>query len=983
MVDIRLPRPRTASTPGPATAGPHARIGRHSGTARRSRRAEPATRLGVFCAQILALAAGLVGSVVAAEATPGPTDERVAEVRIVGNQTVPSAEIRSQIRTRAGRPFDLDVVRSDVRKLATMGPFIDVTPLYESTPRGRVVIYRVVERRTLRWVKYLGNEKIKNKTLTKETTLKVGDAIDPYAVEEGRRKIEEYYRGHGFNQATVTVLEGDQSGDLGATFVISEGQRQRIRWVEFVGNTIVSDARLRTRVKSKPPIAWLFRGFVDRDQIDEDVDRVTAYYRDLGYFQAKVSRELLFNEKQNWLTLRFVIHEGPQYELRNVSFLGNQKFGEDALTTDLDLVAGKPFNKLQLDRDLAHLRDYYGSRGYVYADVQADPRFLEEPGKMDLVYQITEGQRFRVGQITVKIGGDNPHTRVQTVLNAMSLRPGDVLSMQQLHADERRLRARQIFEDGRAGGAGPKIVLGKPQLDAGDVARRAGPSAEPNVRGQSPDPGRPVRRRSERQPWQPGANRQRGPRADRAPSATGPVVSGQSPGGPLWSAPPLPPAQPAAATPYGGRAVGQLGPDTQFSRPLTVQSPPPQTVYQNAPGPGGSSVVSRGQPVTTAPPPVPPDDSFRLFPEGRFEPGVTPVLDPTLPLEVRVDEAQTGRFMVGVGVNSEAGVVGSIVLDERNFDIRRWPTSLRDFADGTAFRGAGQRFRLELLPGSEVQRYLVSFQEPYLWDTPVSFGLSGFYYDRRYLEWDEQRIGGRISLGYQLTPDLSGTVAYRGETVNVSEPQTPVPPEVLEVLGDNTLHGFRGALTHDTRDSPFLATEGHYFELGLEQVVGSFDYPQATIDLRQYFLLRQRADTSGRHVLGLSTRAGFSGSDTPVYDHFFAGGFSTLRGFDFRGASPRSPEGVIVGGEFMWINSVEYLFPITADDMLRGVAFCDFGTVERNVAIKDFRVAPGVGLRVTVPALGPAPISLDFAFPIAQAERDDTQVFSFTIGFQR
>ena len=90
-----------------------------------------------------------------------------------------------------------------------------------------------------------------------------------------------------------------------------------------------------------------------------------------------------------------------------------------------------------------------------------------------------------------------------------------------------------------------------------------------------------------------------------------------------------------------------------------------------------------------------------------------------------------------------------------------------------------------------------------------------------------------------------------------------------------------------------------------------------------------------------------------------------------------------MGGEFMWINSVEYLFPITADDMLRGVAFCDFGTVERNVAINDFRVAPGIGLRVTVPALGPAPISLDFAFPIAQADRDDTQVFSFTIGFQR
>ena len=87
----------------------------------------------------------------------------------------------------------------------------------------------------------------------------------------------------------------------------------------------------------------------------------------------------------------------------------------------------------------------------------------------------------------------------------------------------------------------------------------------------------------------------------------------------------------------------------------------------------------------------------------------------------------------------------------------------------------------------------------------------------------------------------------------------------------------------------------------------------------------------------------------------------------------------------MWVNTVEYLFPLTADDMIHGVAFCDFGTVEENVALHgdNFRVAPGFGLRITVPAMGPAPIALDFAFPVAKADTDDTQVFSFNIGLQR
>ncbi len=98
-----------------------------------------------------------------------------------------------------------------------------------------------------------------------------------------------------------------------------------------------------------------------------------------------------------------------------------------------------------------------------------------------------------------------------------------------------------------------------------------------------------------------------------------------------------------------------------------------------------------------------------------------------------------------------------------------------------------------------------------------------------------------------------------------------------------------------------------------------------------------------------------------------------------------TPEGpfVAVGGDFMWVNTLEYLFPITADDMMHGVVFTDFGTVEPSVEIKDFRMSAGFGLRITVPAMGPAPIALDFAWPIQQGPHDEQQVFSFFMGFTR
>ena len=115
--------------------------------------------------------------------------------------------------------------------------------------------------------------------------------------------------------------------------------------------------------------------------------------------------------------------------------------------------------------------------------------------------------------------------------------------------------------------------------------------------------------------------------------------------------------------------------------------------------------------------------------------------------------------MLGVGVNSDAGVVGNIVVDERNFDWTRLPTSWEDVRNGTAFRGDGQRFRIDASPGSQVQRYLVSLQDPYFFDRPISLSLSGSYFDRRFRDWDEQRMGGRVALGYQwVERDLSAIV---------------------------------------------------------------------------------------------------------------------------------------------------------------------------------------------------------------------------------
>ena len=109
-----------------------------------------------------------------------------------------------------------------------------------------------------------------------------------------------------------------------------------------------------------------------------------------------------------------------------------------------------------------------------------------------------------------------------------------------------------------------------------------------------------------------------------------------------------------------------------------------------------------------------------------------------------MQEQRTGSLLFGVGVNSDAGLTGSVVLNERNFDITRWPTSVDDLLSGRAFRGAGQELRIEAVPGTQLQRYTVSFREPFLFDSPYSLGVSGYYYDRIFNEYTEERIGARL-----------------------------------------------------------------------------------------------------------------------------------------------------------------------------------------------------------------------------------------------
>ncbi|HEY1068164.1 MAG TPA: POTRA domain-containing protein, partial [Pirellulales bacterium] len=303
----------------------------------------------------------------------------------------------------------------------------------------------------------------------------------------------------GFNFAQIAVLEGNTPGDRRAVLQIHEGPRQRIEHVDFIGNTIVSDERLRTLLKSKAIYGWRvgasfwpykFGGDFTPEKIDEDLERLSSYYHGLGFWSVRIGREVEYDEDGDSILVTFVIDEGPQFKVRDLTIVGNQKHSTEELVGLMKLKVGEYFNQEKLQADVNNIKNLYGGEGHIHADIQPDVRFLEEPGLLDIVYQIDEGARFRVGKINVVINGDYPHTKITTVLNRVSLHPGDVLDINELRASERRLKGSGLFRNDPAKGTAPKIVFGPPKINGpggGRTQLAEGPNG--SARGQSPETG--------------------------------------------------------------------------------------------------------------------------------------------------------------------------------------------------------------------------------------------------------------------------------------------------------------------------------------------------------------------------------------------------------------------------------------------------------------------------------------------------------------
>jgi len=877
----------------------------------------------------------------------------ISEVKIEGNVSVTSEKVRAKLLSKPGSPLDARAIDADIKTLMATKWFSDVSPSYDRDdrdPSGKsyILYFTVKEMPVLRSVEFRGRTKIKQKELEDLTGLKAGNRADATRTHLAVGQIKRLYEEKGYELAEVKLLKGGNPGDTEIVISIFEGPKHYIASIDFKGNVFASDSMLKTKIGSRTRMLGLLWGKYHRDSLEEDVRKLKEYYQSQGFFEVQITPVTRSSPLDlGGVNVEFDISEGVRYKVRNIAFEGNKKIPTATLRKGLALHSGQPILDTLKEADRKNLVAKYNEIGCIDTQIIPEPRYTNEPGVVDIVYKIEEGEPYIVGDIQI-YGNERTKDKVIRREFAMAgVLPGELLDANRLEIVRQRLGNTQFFN------MSPES--GKP-LDMKIVNRR--PHDQPY--GETPriDPNGIS------------LTRMQGPETEPAPEVEVPRVAQNF--GPLNRPAPAP-AGPAS--PFRSDIDFSPAPDTP---PITVPvapAPPPGPAPGAAPPRAVTPPVGEGEPPGLIPSfpglnanDVGPDRQDPFPGRGSFADIIT-----------SVEEAPTGRFMFGVGASSFQGLNGNLTIYERNFDLFNIPRSWSDLVSGNAFRGAGQEMRIELMPGTLINRFQVSLREPYLFDLPIGASGAGYLFNRIYPDWTEARGGGRFSLGRQFGTQTYADVAFRVEDINFYGYTSPAPADYLLASGHSFLASIRPSLRFDNRNSPFMTNKGQFLEFSFEQAWGTFTYPKAEVEGRTYFTTGQRPDGSGKRILTLRGHFGVTGRDTPVYERFFAGNFGSLRGFQYRGVGPREL-GKNVGGIFEALGSVEYQFPLSANDMFHQVVFCDFGSVENDYRINNLRVSVGTGLRVLIPAFGPLPLCFDLAFPIEHANGDRVQYFNFTIG---
>jgi outer membrane protein insertion porin family len=206
--------------------------------------------------------------------------EKIVEIRIQGNDRIEVDAIKRVIKTAAGDIYYVKNLSEDLKAVYRMGYFDDVRIEAENVPPGKIIIFTVKEKQTIRRIKIKGSLTVfDEKDLLDELTVRRGSILNINKIQNNIDRIESLYKEKNYHnvKADYEIVERDNNqADL--IFRIEEGKKIRVKHILFSGNNAFTDKELKSKkvmkTREKGFFSWITgSGDLKREVLNEDVAR--------------------------------------------------------------------------------------------------------------------------------------------------------------------------------------------------------------------------------------------------------------------------------------------------------------------------------------------------------------------------------------------------------------------------------------------------------------------------------------------------------------------------------------------------------------------------------------------------------------------------------------------------------------------------------------------------------------------------------------
>lgn len=354
--------------------------------------------------------------------------------------------IKNQLQTKEGSYFSQDLFDQDLKNLSQN--YFRIEPRITAENGGLIVTLMLGKKPTIHKINWIGNKYFSTKKLQKELDIESGSMFDRDEFNTAFNKLKELYIKRGYFEAQLSfhVIPNSVTNEIDIQICVDEGRCGIVSHLQLIGFTKEEGRDILNMINTKKYrllLCWLTgKGIYNEEATEHDRLIVTDYLQNRGFADANVKIESK-PTLDGRIVLSIIANKGKKYGFHTISFCGNAIFPDKEIQKNILIQEGELFSPEKFRITLEALKDLYGQKGYIDANIQYTLELLENQNKYNVSFMIEEGKQYRIGLIKV-LG--NKKTQVKVILRESLLIPGDIFDIRQVKNTQKILENTGYFK---------------------------------------------------------------------------------------------------------------------------------------------------------------------------------------------------------------------------------------------------------------------------------------------------------------------------------------------------------------------------------------------------------------------------------------------------------------------------------------------------------------------------------------------------------